>query len=334
MAVPHETKHRETREAETVGVRCIRAGMRRHGRIVLSVHNQKVDPPGDTSDHTARWVNISHIHWRRCLAAQTFDDKTTAVPARTAEMLRASIDRSSPVPYYHQLSEIIRNELVNHRWRAGDLLPSERVLSEAFHVSRPTVRDALDSLVTDGLVRREKGVGTFVADPKFRERWSGSVVGLSDSLQTQGLELQTEVLNLAVASPDAQVREELFLGSDDKVVELRRLRFMGSEPVLVTESFLPYGMFPRLVEVDFSDKSLYQTLRTMYAAEIVRVKRSLEVLPATSELAELLEIEVGAPLMYIENTAYAGDDRPIEFYVAWRRGDRSRFEFEYVVSEV
>lgn len=268
------------------------------------------------------------------MAAEVANSERMVVPDRAAVMLKASIDRGSPVPFYHQLSQIIRNELVDHRWRAGDLLPSERVFSEAFRVSRPTVRDALDSLVSDGLVRREKGVGTFVADPKFRERWSGSVVGLSDSLETQGLQLVTKVLNLSVESPDTQVRKELLLSTGDDVIDLRRLRFMGSEPVLVTESFLPYGMFPGLVEVDLSDKSLYQTLRTMFGAEIVRVKRSIEALPASSELAELLEIEVGAPLMYIENTAYAADDRPMEFYVAWRRGDRSRFEFEYVVSDV
>lgn len=266
------------------------------------------------------------------MAGQIFDNKQTAVPDRAAEMLRENIDRASPVPYYYQLREIIRNEIVNHRWRAGALLPSERVFSDAFGVSRPTVRDALDSLVVDGLLRREKGVGTFVADPKFRERWSGSVVGLSDSLQTEGLQLRTKVLNLAVTSPDAQVREELFMSSDDEVIDLRRLRFLGQEPILVTESFLPYGMFPGLLDVDFSDKSLYQTLRTMYATEIVRLKRSLEAQAATSELAAFLEIEVGAPLMYIENTAYSADDRAVEFYVAWRRGDRSRFEFEYAVS--
>jgi GntR family transcriptional regulator len=267
---------------------------------------------------------------RRFLSAD--DDTGTRLPERAAELLRGNIDKESPVPYYYQLREIIRKELAEQRWRVGDLLPSERLFSDSFGVSRPTVRDALNSLVTDGLLRREKGVGTFVAEPRFRERWSGSVVGLSDSLETEGLRLRTEVLNLTVTAPDAQVRAELSMSADEEVIDLRRLRFMGADAVLVTESYLPYALFPGLLDVDFSDKSLYRTLRAMYGTEIVRVKRSLEVQAAGAELAELLAIEIGAPLMYIENTAYTADDRAVEFYVAWRRGDRSRFEFEYSVS--
>lgn len=254
------------------------------------------------------------------------------VPAESIDGLEGEIDRDSPVPYYFQLREIIRDEIINNRWRSGDLLPSERILGEAFGLSRPTVRDALESLVVDGLLRREKGVGTFVAEPRFRERWSESVIGLSDSLQTQGLRLTTKVLHLGVSTPDARTREELFLGSDDEVIELKRLRFMGGDPVLVTVSYLPSSLYAGLLEVDFSNASLYQTLRSEYGTEIVRVRRSIEAIAASTEIAGLLGIAEGAPLSYIENTAYTHQDRPIEYYVAWRRGDRSRFELDYRVT--
>ncbi len=252
-----------------------------------------------------------------------------SIPAEV--LMTARIDRESPVPYYYQLREIIRNEMVGNRLVPGDMLPSERELSEGFGVSRPTVREALDSLVLGGLLRREKGVGTFVADPKFQERWSGPVVGFSDSLQTQGLALSPRVLSLSVVSPDAQVREDLFLGSEEKVIALRRLRSIAAEPILVTESFLPESLFPGLADVDFTSEGLYQTLRTKYGAKIVRVRRAIESVGATDEIARLLGLAPGGPVMYIENTAYS-ERGPIEFYFAWRRGDRSRFEFEYSVS--
>ncbi|MCA9905692.1 MAG: GntR family transcriptional regulator, partial [Anaerolineae bacterium] len=79
----------------------------------------------------------------------------------------AEIDKSSPLPYHYQLREILRAEIAAERWRRGDQLPSEHQLCDMFQVSRTTVREALDALVNEGLLTREKGLGTFVADPKF-----------------------------------------------------------------------------------------------------------------------------------------------------------------------
>lgn len=244
---------------------------------------------------------------------------------------RSRINKSSPLPYRYQLREIVRSEIASDRWHVGDQLPSEREFCEAFDVSRTTVREALDDLVSEGILRREKGVGTFVADPKFLERWSGSVIGFSDSITEQGYLIETRVLNQEIISGPHNILEELFLEPDDELVLLRRLRFIQHAPILVVNSYLPVKYFPRLTEIDFTDRSLYQTLRQRYQVKVSSAKRSIEAIAATDDLASLLNVQPGFPIMYIENTAFDDKGTPIEFYMAWRRGDRSRFQFQYSV---
>jgi GntR family transcriptional regulator len=245
------------------------------------------------------------------------------------KVVTGQIDKSSPLPYHYQLREIIRTEIASNHWKSGDQLPSENQLCDIFQVSRTTVREALDALVAEGLLTREKGLGTFVANPKFMETWSGSTIGFSDSLTKQGYLIETRVLDLRVVSAPRQARQELRLQDDEAIILLRRLRYILKQPILIVDSYLPEKLFPNLLNIDFTSRSLYQTFRSDYDIQVSRVKRSIEAVAADDTIAALLEVKPGFPIMLIENTAYSQDGRPVEYYVAWRRGDKARFQFEY-----
>ena len=79
-----------------------------------------------------------------------------------------SIDRATPIPYYYQLQEILKEEIERGTWQPGDLLPSEAELGQRFNLSRTVIRKALDVLEADGDISRVKGKGSIVAQPKFR----------------------------------------------------------------------------------------------------------------------------------------------------------------------
>ncbi|TKJ44633.1 hypothetical protein CEE35_07290 [Candidatus Aerophobetes bacterium Ae_b3b] len=81
------------------------------------------------------------------------------------------IDKISPVPYYYQLEQLLRERVENGEWKPGDILPSEAELCSTFRVSRTVVRQALNKLCQDGIVYKEKGRGTFVAKPKLQEKF-------------------------------------------------------------------------------------------------------------------------------------------------------------------
>lgn len=240
----------------------------------------------------------------------------------------ADIDKNSPIPYHYQLTEIIRKLISQEQWRQGDKLPSEREFCETFEISRITVRKALDSLATEGLIQTTKGIGTFVSEQKYIEKWESFPIGFTDSLANQGYRIETQVLTLETIPSTEKIFKELELSPKDLVLHLHRLRFIAQEPILIVSSYLPKYLVPEMQKNDFTHKSLYQVLRSDYGLKIDKVKRGIEAVAATEKEAKLLQVELGAPLLQIESTSYTPDGKPVEYFIAKRRGDRTRFEFE------
>lgn len=240
----------------------------------------------------------------------------------------ADIDKNSPIPYHYQLSEIIRKLIVQDQWKQGDRLPSEREFCETFEVSRITVRKALDSLAAEGLIRTSKGIGTFVSERKYPERWASFPIGFTDSLASQGYRIETRVLSLETISPPEKIAKALEISPGGVVVHLHRLRFIAQEPILIVSSYLPQHLVPGIEQNDFTHQSLYQVLRSNYGLKIDKVKRGIEAVAATEEESLLLHVANGAPLLQIESVSYMPDGKPMEYFLAKRRGDRTRFELE------
>ncbi len=240
----------------------------------------------------------------------------------------ADIDKNSPIPYHYQLTEIIRKLISQKQWRQGDKLPSEREFCETFEISRITVRKALDSLAAEGLIQTTKGIGTFVSEQKYLEKWAGFPIGFTDSLADQGYRIETQVLTLETIPSTEKISKELELSQGDLVLHLHRLRFIAQEPILIVSSYLPKHLVPEIEKNDFTHKSLYQVLRSNYGLKIDKVKRGIEAVAATEKEARLLQVGPGVPLLQIESTSYTPDGKPIEYFIAKRRGDRTRFEFE------
>jgi GntR family transcriptional regulator len=243
-------------------------------------------------------------------------------------MSSENIHKESPIPYHYQLRELLRDEINTGRWEVGERLPSEREICETFQLSRTTVREALDALVNEGMLRREKGRGTFVADPKIMEHWLDLPDSFTDAMQQQGYRVETKVLNLNVMPAPYKVRQELRLKPDERVIVLDRLRAILNEPILVVTSYITERYCPGLKHEDFTQFSLYQVLREKYQINIASAKRCMEAVAANELEANLLHVKFGAPLMLIESTAYLEDGTPIEYFKARHRGDRTRFQVE------
>lgn len=240
----------------------------------------------------------------------------------------ADIDKDAPIPYHYQLRELLRGEIQTGRWKVNDRLPSERELCETHNLSRTTVREALDALVNDGLLRREKGRGTFVAAPKILEGLLESPTGFTDSMRRQGYRVVTKVIRVEVRPPHPSIAHELHIAVDDPVVHIDRLRIILDEPVLVVTSYVPYKICPELVNEDLTHHSLYDLLQNKYGLKIARARRFLESIAANESEAQWLGIKPGSPLMLIESTAYLEDGTPVECFKAVHRGDRTRFLVE------
>lgn len=245
---------------------------------------------------------------------------------------RLSVDRSSPVPLHVQLKQALKDHIQGGKWKDGDLVPGEPELCRTFGVSRTTVRQALTELAREGLVVRERGRGTFVAPPKLTGSAVQRLSGFYEDMIALGYPPVSQVLKQQVAAAGDQVAVRLELKPGAQVIEIERLRFAGEEPVVLTTTYLPYKQCPGLTEADLTRRSLYKFLEAECGLTLARGWRTIEAVAADARQARLLRTRKGAPLILLQSVSYLEDGRPIEYYFAYHRGDRSRFEVELLRS--
>jgi GntR family transcriptional regulator len=238
------------------------------------------------------------------------------------------IHRASPVPLYFQLVRALREEIVSGRWAPGERLASEPDLGKHFSVSRTVVRQALARLEDEGLLHREKGRGTFIADGRDRSWLLQSSEGFfQDEAVRHGVPVTSEVLRNEVARLPDWAAEALGLppGSDGPTVV--RLRFVEGQVALYTENYL----LPELAETVLAlqpNDSLYEVLEREAGLVIHGGRRVVEAVKAGEELGRLLEVAPDTALAFIESLSWDDELRPFDCYQAWLRTDRTRIEVQ------
>lgn len=242
--------------------------------------------------------------------------------------INVAIDRQSYVPLYVQVKDALRDAIDQGRAAPGEQLPGEPELCRLFDVSRTVIRQALRELELEGLIIREKGKGTFVAEPKLREGLFEELTGFYEDMARKGYPPVSQVLTQEIVPASRSIAGYLRLRQDTPVVHIARLRFVDDEPIVLVSTYLPEARCPGLVSVDLSNQSLYAYLEREYGLVITRGRRTLEAAPASKYEADLLQVKKGSPLIILDSISYLEDGTPIEYYHALHRGDRSRFEVE------
>ena len=240
----------------------------------------------------------------------------------------AAIQRDTPIPCHYQLSELLREEIETGRWKVGDQIPVEEDLCAHFSLSRTTVRKSLDALVRLGLLHREQGRGTFVAEPKLVEGLVNRPIGFFDDMTERGFQVVTKVLELRRTEPTPIVARELQMMPGATVIEMRRVRYIMDLPVVVVNSYVPYELCPSLLEADLTHTGLYRYMRERCGFKTYHAKSFVEAVGADEMEAELLCVEMGSPLLMIESTVYLADGHPLDYNKSRHRGDRMRLLME------
>jgi GntR family transcriptional regulator len=235
------------------------------------------------------------------------------------------IDKSSPIPYYEQLAELLRHEIAAKQ--AGSelyQLPSENDLAERHGLSRATVRHALDELESEGWIYRQKGVGSFAAVRRLVQDLT-QLVSTTEDMRQRGWKMVTRVLSLAQMHAAPHVAAMLELPPDALSYEVRRLRVVEDVPLSVQTAYLPASLCPRLEDNDLT-ASLYRLLESRYGLRLWSGTETLRARGATESEASLLDVHEGAAVMYMERVTYAATGAPAEFLEAVWRGDRYDFK--------
>ncbi|WP_217145889.1 GntR family transcriptional regulator [Streptomyces sp. AC627_RSS907] len=253
----------------------------------------------------------------------------TGGPARAAtapalSTLDFALDRRSPVPLYHQLARQLEAAIEHGALAPGNLLGNEVDLSVRLGLSRPTVRQAIRSLVDKGLLVRRRGVGTQVVHSQVRRPLALS--SLYDDLEAAGQGPTTQVVRNEEVAASADVAAALGVAEGGVVTVLERLRLTHGRPVALLCNYLPTALLD-LDSARLEATGLYRMMRaggiTLHSARQTVGARS-----ATREEADRLEEKEGAALLTMRRTAYDDTGRPVEYGTHLYRASRYTFDFQ------
>lgn len=233
---------------------------------------------------------------------------------------------ASAAPLYHQLKEVLTDHIVSGRWVPGTELPSELELCRHFAVSRGTLRRALADLALQGLVIRQQGRGTYVAEAKFE----GAVLASYAFYRAGAIahDRGSKVLRCRRLTPSEELRPILDLAANEDIYELLRVQFMNGVPVTLATSFFPASLCPALERQDFSDTHLYGLLERAYGIVFLRAEEAVEPVLADDYVAAELAIEAGTPVFQLERKSFGHGDRVREFRRSYMRGDRYKLRID------
>ncbi|MFF5339309.1 GntR family transcriptional regulator [Streptomyces althioticus] len=241
--------------------------------------------------------------------------------------LELSVDRGSPVPLYFQLAQQLESAIEHGTLTPGTLLGNEIELAARLGLSRPTVRQAIQSLVDKGLLVRRRGVGTQVVHSKVKRPLELS--SLYDDLESAGQRPTTTVLVNTMVAASAEVAAALGVAEGGEVHHVERLRSAHGEPIAYLCNYLPVG----LLDLDTGQLEATGLYRLMRAAGITlhSARQTIGARAATAVEAERLREQTGAPLLTMQRVTFDDTGRAVEYGTHTYRPSRYSFEFQLLV---
>ncbi|NHU85944.1 GntR family transcriptional regulator [Kocuria sp. JC486] len=240
--------------------------------------------------------------------------------------VQVALDRSSPVPLYHQVATAFETAIRDGSLPPGTRLDNEIELAKRFSLSRPTMRQALDQLVQAGLVVRRRGIGTQVVEPPVRRPLQLS--SLYDDLIEQGSKPSTEILELAHVSADQDRAELLGIKEGTPLQYLRRVRSIDGTPLAIMENWVPTDVL-ELDQGQLRDHGLYDLMRGA-GIDFRLAHQRMGATVADKQQAALLDVEPGAPLVQMERVARDSSGRAVDGGHHLYRADLYSFEMTLV----
>lgn len=236
------------------------------------------------------------------------------------------VDENSQIPLYHQIQMDLLNLIQSGTLQTGDMLPTEKVLCEAYKVGRQTLREAVSRLVNDGLLERTPGRGTVVLSGENRLKFFFDR-SFYQQITEMGLRPHSEVLRKVERTVDEAAPASLHQKMGSQSLELIRLRFGDDMPIGVQYTTIITDLCPDLSSYNFENESLYSLLLTVYKLPIARIDQVVRAVLADDWHKSLLKISGHAPLLEVKTTAYLENGEPIEASTSFYRADR----YEYTI---
>lgn len=233
------------------------------------------------------------------------------------------INKESPIPMYYQIQEHIRENIKQHKWAKGEAIPSERILTEQFGVSRMTVRQAVQGLVDEGILMRKRGSGTYVSNEKVEQPLK-EITSFTKLMEQRGMKASSKITVFTVRKPNEIEAENLKISLDSDVYHIERIRLGDQIPIAIETSIVPYYMAEGLTETDVQH-SLYEFLEVKKGYSLGDGQQSVEAIAASKRISKLLDVAIDSPILQIERVATLKTGAPFEYVRSQYVGSRFKF---------
>ena len=238
---------------------------------------------------------------------------------------QAVISRASGIPIHTQFRAHLLRRIERGDLRQGQKLPSEREYAHQLGVSLAPIRQAILDLVKEGYLDRTRGRGTFVHEDKVDEKIA-ILSSFTQSLRAKGHDPDIHIRFRGLVAADPAIGDALRT-RERRLLLIRRLAWVNGQPAALLDAYLSPRAFPKILQADLTQGSLYQTMEELYGVIPTRATSTIEVIRCQED-AELLGLIPGTPALQVEGTTYDAADRPVEFSRVIYRADRFRFTIE------
>ncbi len=222
---------------------------------------------------------------------------------------------------YWQLAERVRGRIADGHYADGSQLPTEEALGREFGVSRITVRSALDRLAAEGLVRRERGRGTFVAARPVAldlERFTD----FAEDMAATGFVPSSRVTHFGEEPATAAIAAQLGIAPDTTVVRVDRLRLADEQPLAFDRTYLPLRYGRLLDRAALPTVTILHQLEADFSIPILSGRYAIEAAKAEDAIADALALAHGDPVLLVHRTSRTTGDAPVFYQRRHYRGDR------------
>ncbi|MFC1866785.1 GntR family transcriptional regulator [Thermodesulfobacteriota bacterium] len=239
------------------------------------------------------------------------------------------VSRNDPTPLYMQIAREIRSAIRSGKYPPGSRIPSESALSKKYNVGRITTRQALNILVDENLIIKKQGQGTFVSSELIHQELS-DLQTITEVLLSKGVKPRIRVISNKTVLPPEKIRIELFLGKGEKVIQIKRLYFIGPSPLCLVNIYLPFQYKEIAAPLK---KAVPETETTYTLFERAGIKPDeaahvIKAMEADKDASRWLKVPVGTPILGLERTTYLADGTPLECLFFQYRADKFGFSIK------
>jgi len=230
-------------------------------------------------------------------------------------------------PQYRQIEQALRERIAT--LRPGERLPSDAELCAQFGVSRMTARNAMQRLAVDGLIRREPGRGSFVAEPPAHRR-ANRLMTFTEETRRAGRVPSSRILTRVIRPSSEAEAASLGIPARQPIVHLRRLRQADDQPMAIESTVLLRACADAVMTADLAHGSLHETL-VRAGFVLCRGTGTIAAAAATAEEARLLGMRTGDPLLVERRIIQERHGRSVEATESVYPADRYALDVQFEV---